>query len=141
MAPSSGPICPLLTPAPTHPVASAPHEWLAGPEVRLGGNGPAGQSSGGAGQVSGAGCYVQPHRGGMEPRDAFGVSTAPEPPIESGAPRCNHPFFPCSREGPRLRNPGHRCIPGHTRASSACPQTTALGGSPGHRSGDPGVGN
>lgn len=112
---------------PPHPVASALQGRVVPLKVKLGGNGPTGQSSGGAGQGPGAGSYVQARRDGMEPRDATGAGAAPPlPPSNLERPKSNHPSFPGSGESPGLRNPGHRCIPGRTRASPAHPQTTAV---------------
>lgn len=79
-----------------------PYGRLAKPEVRLGGSGSAGQSSGGAGPVPGTGCYVQFRRGGMEPCDAPGASAAPGSPHRTWSTQVQPPFLSLQLERPRV---------------------------------------
>lgn len=86
-------------------------------------------SSGGAGRV--AGRYVQP-RGGREPRDPLGASSANPGRAQAGMRhRGNHPFLPKQREGRGLRNlptapRAAAASPGRTGAGPAHPQATAV---------------
>lgn len=78
-------------------------------------------SSGGAGRVPGR--YVQPRRGGREPRDPFGASAANPGRSQAGMRhRGNHPLLPVQQEGRGLRN-----LPTAPRAAAASSSRTGAG--------------